>query len=68
MQSTTVYHQWKSTLLEVYDLSGKKVFEKEVPRSETELLLDVSNWKRGMYVFRLLYNRQEVGNQKVVVE
>ena len=68
IQSTTIYHQWKSTLLEVYDLSGKKVFAKEVPRSETELLLDVSAWQRGMYVFRLLYNRQEVGNQKVVVK
>ena len=66
--STTVYHQWKSTLLEVYDLSGKKVFEKEIPRNETELNLDVSNWRKGMYVFRLLYNSKEVGNQKVVVE
>ena len=68
VQSTTVYHQWKSTLLEAYDLSGKKVFEKDVPRSETELNLDVSNWRKGMYVFRLLYNGKEVGNQKVVVE
>jgi len=68
VQSTTVYHQWKSTLLEAYDLSGKKVFEKDVPRSETELNLDVSNWRKGMYVFRLLYNSKEVGNQKVVVE
>jgi len=66
--STTVYHQWKSTLLEVYDLSGKKVFEKEIPRNETELGLDVSNWRKGMYVFRLLYNSKEVGNQKVLVE
>ena len=68
VQSTTVYHQWKSTILEVYDLSGRKMMEKEVKQSEKEIILDVSGWQRGMYVFRLMFNNQEVGNQKVVVE
>ena len=66
--ATTVYHQWKSTHLEVYDLSGKKIMEKEVKQSEKEIILDVSGWQRGMYVFRLLFNNQQVGDQKVVVE
>jgi len=66
--ATTVYHQWKSTHLEVYDLSGKKVMEREVKQAEKEIILDISGWQRGMYVFRLLYNKQEVGNQKVVLE
>ncbi len=41
--------------------------EREVKQAEKEIILDISGWQRGMYVFRLLYNKQEVGNQKVVV-
>jgi hypothetical protein len=67
-QSTKQYFQWKSTLLEVYDLSGKKVFEKEIPKEQQQLEMDVSSWPRGMYYFRLVFNKQEVGEAKVVVE
>jgi hypothetical protein len=66
--STTIYHQWKSTILEVYDLSGKKVLEKEIPKAQQQLEMDVSSWPRGMYYFRLVFNKQEVGEAKVVVE
>jgi len=65
--STTIYERWKSTLLEVYDLSGKKVFQKEIIRAETSMEIDVSGWPRGMYYFRLIYKEQTVGSEKVVV-
>jgi hypothetical protein len=65
--STTVYHHWRSTILEVYDLSGKKVFEKEIIRAQTTLEMDVSAWLRGLYYFRLVYNKQTVGEAKVIV-
>lgn len=64
--STTIYHHWKSTILEVYDLSGKKVFEKEVASAQKTLEMDISGWKRGMYYFRLIYNKQTIGEVKVV--
>ena len=51
----------------VYDIFGRIVEEIKVPAGKEEISLDVSGWQRGMYVFRLLYNKQEVGNQKVVV-
>jgi len=66
--STTVYHKWKSTTLEVFDLTGKKVLEKEIISAQTSLQLDVSGWQRGMYYFRLVYNKQMVAGEKVVVE
>lgn len=65
--STTVYHLWGSSMLEAYDLSGKKVFEKPVTRSEKEVSLDVSKWDRGIYNFILRYGKQTVASEKVIV-
>ena len=66
--STTIYHQWGSVLLEIYDLFGKKILEKQVVRSETLLEIDVSPWPAGIYLCRLTFNKQTVGSAKVVVE
>jgi hypothetical protein len=65
---TTVYHQWHSAILEIYDLFGRRMFSKEVLQSEKEVAVDVSLWPGGMYVVRLVYNGQTVGNGKVMVE
>jgi len=67
-QATTVYHQWGSATLEVYDLFGRKMLEREVIRAEKEVELDVSDWQAGMYVFRLLYQDNLVGSEKVIVD
>ena len=64
----TVYHQWGTASLEVYDLSGKQVFRKEVAKAEKEFRLDVSNWDRGIYVFRLLYNNRTVAAEKLIIK
>jgi hypothetical protein len=68
LSSTTIYDKWKSTMLEVYDLSGKKIFEKEVVRAQNTLELNVSKWQSGMYYFRLVFNDRKVGEAMVVVE
>jgi hypothetical protein len=65
--STTVYERWKSTTLEVYDLSGKRILQQEVVRAQTTMELDVSSWHGGMYYFRLSYNGHTVAGAKVVV-
>jgi hypothetical protein len=65
--STTVYHHWRSTILEVYDLSGRKMFDKEIIRAQNSLGIDVSGWPQGLYYFRLVYNKQTVGEAKVIV-
>jgi len=66
--STTIYHMWGSAVLEIYDLFGKKLFEKEVIRSETALMIDVSRWPKGIYFCRLVFNNQTVADSKVIVE
>jgi len=66
-QSTTIYHQWNFTTLEVYNLNGEKKFQKEIPKSQTQLEMDVSNWPKGMYFFRLVYNKQMVASEKVIL-
>jgi len=65
---TTVYHQWHSAILEIYDLFGRRMFSKEVLQAEKAVAVDVSLWPGGMYVVRLVYKGQTVGNGKVMVE
>jgi hypothetical protein len=66
--STTVYERWKSTTLEVFDLSGKRILEKEIVRAQTTMELDVSAWHGGIYYFRLMYNGRTVSGEKVIIE
>jgi len=66
--STTIYHQWNYVLLEIYDLFGRKMVEKEIPRPETTLEIDVSRWPAGIYLCKLTFNKQTVGSVKVVVK
>jgi len=65
---TTVYHQWHSATIEIYDLFGRRILSREVHQGDAELETNVSFWPRGMYVVRLVYNGQTVTNAKVVVE
>ena len=65
--STTVYHNWKSTLLLVYDLNGQQKFSKVIPKDQTQLEMNVSGWEKGMYYFKLIYNKQAVAGEKVVI-
>jgi hypothetical protein len=67
-QVTTVYHQWKSVFLEIYDLFGRRIFSKEIPKSEKEVVIDVSSWPKVMYVVRLVYNKEIVGIEKVLIK
>ncbi len=66
--STTVYEKWVSTTLEVYDLPGRKVFEKEIVRAQNTLVIDVSAWPVGMYYFKLSFHGQAVAGVKVIIE
>jgi hypothetical protein len=67
VKSTTVYHQWKSTILEAFDLSGNQVLQKEILKDQPLLELDVSSWPKGMYLFNLLYNNSPVSSEKILI-
>ena len=68
VKSETIYHQWKSTILEAYDLKGNQVYQKEIPKDQTQLELDVSSWVKGMYFIKLIYNKNLVDGKKIIVE
>jgi hypothetical protein len=65
--SSSVSYQWKSALLEIYNIEGHKILEKEIPKSQTQMELDVSSWPSGMYFFKLSYNGKPVGDAKVII-
>jgi hypothetical protein len=66
-QSTKELYQWKSTILEVFDFQGKKLIEKEIIKSQEKLEVNVSGWQSGLYYFRLVYDKQTVDGQKVLI-
>jgi len=63
---TTLYSQWESATLEVYDLFGRKMFTKAIRQSEKNIDLDITSWPAGMYVVRLVYMGNTVASEKVV--
>ena len=68
VKSETIYHQWKSTILEAFDLNGNQVFQKEITKDQPKLELDVSAWAKGIYFFKLTYNKNLVDGKKIIVE
>ena len=68
MSSSSVYYQWKSSSLEVYNIEGKKVFEREIPKSQQQLEMEISNWQKGLYYFRLVCDKQTVASEKVIIQ
>jgi hypothetical protein len=64
----TVYYQWKSTILEVYNIEGHKILEKDIPKSQAQMELNVSSWPQGMYFFKLNYNGKPVGDARVIIK
>ena len=66
-QSTTIYHQWNYATLEIYNLNGEKIVQKNIPKDQTQLELDVSTWPKGIYFFRLVFNSQMVASEKVII-
>ena len=66
--SKTIYLEWNYTTLEAYNLNGMKIFQKDIPKDQTRLAIDVAIWPKGMYFFRLVYNKQTVAGEKVIIE
>jgi hypothetical protein len=63
----TVYHQWDKTTLQIIDINGRIVFEKEVYFNEKEVEINCSAWSAGFYAARLVYKNMKVGGVKVLV-
>jgi len=67
IQINTIYHQWNTSTLEIYDLFGKLIFSKEMPKKTEKVEIDVSSWQNGMYVARLLFMNEIVAKATFIV-
>ncbi|MGB1243356.1 MAG: T9SS type A sorting domain-containing protein, partial [Chitinophagales bacterium] len=60
----------KEVFLEVFDLQGRRVFEQELLDGEELSFweLEVSDWRRGMYLLQLKVEDEVLETQRLVVE
>lgn len=49
------YNRWGQCHLEVYSLSGRIVYSCDIHQNNRVLDIPVTDWQRGMYLFRLSY-------------
>ena len=64
----TIHYQWNQTRLEIYNLFGQLMIRKEIPAGKKLVDVDISGWKEGLYVVKLIYGKEGVGNAKVLIE
>ncbi|HET8685840.1 MAG TPA: T9SS type A sorting domain-containing protein, partial [Methanosarcina sp.] len=63
---TNYRSRWISSTIEIYNLSGDKVFFQEVPFAQKELLVNTGQWRKGMYLVRMVYEDNTVMTVKVI--
>ncbi|MDD4603472.1 MAG: hypothetical protein PHF97_06660 [Bacteroidales bacterium] len=67
LTSTTIYHQWNSATLEIYDLFGKRVYSTEIQQKTEKLHIDITGWHSGMYDARIVFMKEVVASAKFLV-
>jgi hypothetical protein len=67
-QIATVFHQWKSAELEIFDLAGNKIWSKEIGQNNSKVEIDVSGWSQGMYLARLVFRNEVVAKSMFVIQ
>lgn len=66
IQSTMISHQ--TTTLEIFDLQGKKMTEKQIPVSTEEFEINVSTLQSGIYFCRLLVENKSISQKLVILK
>jgi len=65
--TTTIYHQWEKTRLDVFNLNGNLMFSQEVDHNQTRVHINTSGWPQGMYLARLVFMNEVVAGEKLVI-
>jgi len=68
ISATTIYYQWNTSTLEIYNLFGKLMYSKEIPKKTERIELEVDSWNGGMYVVRVVYMQDIVASAKFVIK
>ena len=58
MTTVSNFYQWDATMLEVFDEQGKMIYSRQIPKNQLILQVDVSDWVRGMYYFKLQFKNR----------
>ena len=64
--ATTTYFQWNQTRLYILDLQGQLLFSQDIPKQQTLVKLNVSDWPAGMYLARIVFMNEVVSEAKFV--
>lgn len=56
------------SIITVYDIYGRLYYEKFLPKSAVSLTVDISTWSGGIYIARLTYMNNVVGDVKFIVD
>ena len=64
---STIYSKWNTATIEIMDLSGKKLFSKEINQNAENVELNVSSWNEGLYIARLLFMSKVVAKSAFVI-
>jgi hypothetical protein len=67
IQINTIYHQWNTSFLEIFDLNGKLMYSQEIPKNIEKVELDVSSWQGGMYVARVVFKNEVVAKSTFLI-
>jgi hypothetical protein len=54
-------------VIKVFDIFGRKVKEKEIPKGQNEIEVDVEGWRKGLYLIRVRDENSVIGSGKVIV-
>ena len=67
MTTVSNFYQWDATMLEVFDEQGKMIYSRQIPKNQLILQVDVSDWVRGMYYFKLQFKNRTVSGTKIIL-
>lgn len=56
----------ESTLVQMYDISGRKILEQEISNSTTKSTITTSEYEEGIYLIKLYYN-EAVAVKKILI-
>jgi len=59
-------HSPKSATLEIYDLNGTKLLEKQIPKGSGEVTVDVSGLESGVYFCRFIIENKSVTKKLII--
>lgn len=59
--------KWKERQLQVFNISGRKVYDKTIPPGRANHEMDVTGWIKGLYLFRIFEEGRMIQSEKLLI-